>query len=63
MVKSPCLPLSIQLGAAVFEGGDAPARVSLSVLIRGRDVLLGVAGLAMAGALVWRKGGKRLAPP
>jgi uncharacterized protein (TIRG00374 family) len=59
------LPLPAAVGAleasqalAMQLLGKSPAAgVSLSVLIRGRDVLLGVAGLAMAGALVWRKGG------
>jgi len=34
--------------------GQSPAAgVSLSLLIRGRDVLLGVLGLLLAGTLVW----------
>ncbi len=63
------LPLPAAVGAleasqalAMQLLGKSPAAgVSLSVLIRGRDVLLGVVGLAMAGALVWRKGRRRQA--
>lgn len=38
--------------------GQSPAAgVTLSLLIRGRDVLLGLTGLALVGGLVWRKKG------
>jgi len=37
--------------------GQSPAAgVSLSVLIRARDLLLGLFGLGLASALIWRKG-------
>lgn len=57
------LPLPAALGAleasqalAMRLLGQSPAAgVSLSVLIRGRDVLLGLLGLGLASALVWRK--------
>ncbi|HAJ36164.1 MAG TPA: hypothetical protein DCL15_10765 [Chloroflexi bacterium] len=60
------LPLPAALGAleasqalAMRLLGQSPAAgVSLSVLIRGRDVLLGLLGLGLASALVWRKGRK-----
>lgn len=62
------LPLPAAVGAleasqalAMQLLGKSPAAgVSLSVLIRGRDVLLGVVGLAIAGILVWRKAEKRV---
>ncbi len=55
------LPLPAALGAleasqalAMRALGQSPAAgVSLSLLIRGRDVLLGVIGLLLAGMLVW----------
>lgn len=55
------LPLPAALGAleasqalAMRALGQSPAAgVSLSLLIRGRDVLLGVVGLLLAGMLVW----------
>lgn len=55
------LPLPAALGAleasqalAMRALGQSPAAgVSLSLLIRGRDVLLGVLGLLLAGTLVW----------
>ncbi len=57
------LPMPAALGAleasqalAMRVLGQSPAAgVSLSLLIRARDVLLGVIGLWLAGALVWRK--------
>lgn len=60
------LPLPAALGAleasqalAMRLLGQSPAAgVSLSVLIRTRDVLLGVLGLGLASALLWRKGQK-----
>lgn len=61
------LPLPAALGAleasqslAMGWLGQSPAAgVSLSVLIRARDVLLGVIGLGLAGVFVWRKGQRR----
>ena len=55
------LPLPAALGAleasqalAMRALGQSPAAgVSLSLLIRGRDVFLGVVGLLLAGAMVW----------
>lgn len=57
------LPMPAALGAleasqalAMRALGQSPAAgVSLSLLIRARDVLLGVIGLWLAGALLWRK--------
>jgi len=56
------LPLPAAIGAleasqalAMQWLGKSPAAgVSLSVLIRGRDVLLGVIGLVLAGSLLWK---------
>lgn len=58
------LPLPAALGALEISQalamrllGQSPAAgVSLSVLIRARDVLLGLIGLGLAGVLVWRRG-------
>lgn len=58
------LPLPAALGAleasqalAMRLLGQSPAAgVSLSVLIRARDLLLGLLGLGLASALIWRKG-------
>ena len=57
------LPMPAAIGAleasqalAMRVLGQSPAAgVSLSLLIRARDVLLGVLGLWLAGVLVWRK--------
>ena len=65
------LPLPAALGAleasqalAMRGLGLPPAGgVSLSLLIRARDVLLGVLGLALAGALLWRRRIQRTAQP
>lgn len=61
------LPLPAALGAleasqvlAMRGLGLSPAAgVSLSLLIRTRDVLLGLLGLAIAGALLWRRADRR----
>jgi len=66
------LPLPAALGAleasqalAMRALGQSPAAgVSLSLLIRGRDVFLGVVGLLLAGAMVWwRKDGPDAGQP
>ena len=65
------LPLPAALGALEASqalamrslGLPAAAGVSLSLLIRARDVLLGLLGLALAGALLWRRRIQRTAQP